>query len=84
MVIKKLIYVFLLLEKINVESIRDKTLQHGHPSTLHFNLALRPLSVASRNVTTASRLRPMMCRPASRRRVAKTAPRRATQLLITH
>lgn len=32
---KKLIEVALPLEAINVESAREKSIRHGHPSTLH-------------------------------------------------
>ena len=32
--IKKLIEVALPLEKINAESAREKSIRHGHPSTL--------------------------------------------------
>ncbi|HHY48934.1 MAG TPA: DUF1156 domain-containing protein, partial [Alphaproteobacteria bacterium] len=32
---RKLIEVALPLEKINVESAREKSIRHGHPSTLH-------------------------------------------------
>ena len=46
MAIKKLIEVALPLEKINAESVRDKSLRHGHPSTLHFYWARRPLAAA--------------------------------------
>ena len=35
MVKKKLIEVALPLEAINKESAREKSIQHGHPSTLH-------------------------------------------------
>lgn len=33
--IKKLIEVALPLEAINAESAREKSIRHGHPSTLH-------------------------------------------------
>ena len=32
---RKLIEVALPLEKINVASAREKSIRHGHPSTLH-------------------------------------------------
>ncbi len=35
MATKKLIEVALPLEKINAESAREKSIRHGHPSTLH-------------------------------------------------
>ena len=35
MTTKKLIEVALPLEKINAESAREKSIRHGHPSTLH-------------------------------------------------
>lgn len=43
---KKLIEVALPLEKINVESAREKSIRHGHPSTLHLWWARRPLAAA--------------------------------------
>lgn len=46
MTIKKLIEVALPLEKINVESAREKSIRHGHPSTLHLWWARRPLAAA--------------------------------------
>src|SRR6185312_6685354 len=50
---KKLIEVALPLEAINVESAREKSIRHGHPSTLHRWWARRPLS-ACRAVLFAS------------------------------
>ena len=46
MATKKLIEVALPLEKINAESAREKSIRHGHPSTLHLWWARRPLSAA--------------------------------------
>ena len=46
MEIKKLIEVALPLEKINAESAREKSIRHGHPSTLHLWWARRPLAAA--------------------------------------
>jgi putative DNA methylase len=46
MAVKKLIEVALPLEKINAESAREKSIRHGHPSTLHLWWARRPLSTA--------------------------------------
>ncbi len=43
---KKLIEVALPLEKINAESVREKSIRHGHPSTLHLWWARRPLAAA--------------------------------------
>jgi putative DNA methylase len=43
---KKLIEVALPLESINLASIREKSIRHGHPSTLHLWWARRPLSAA--------------------------------------
>ena len=42
---KKLIEVALPLEAINRESVREKSIRHGHPSTLHLWWARRPLAV---------------------------------------
>ena len=43
---KKLIEVALPLEKINAECAREKSIRHGHPSTLHLWWARRPLAAA--------------------------------------
>lgn len=50
---KKLIEVALPLEVINAESAREKSIRHGHPSTLHLWFARRPLA-ACRAVIFAS------------------------------
>jgi putative DNA methylase len=42
---RKLIEVALPLEAINKESAREKSIRHGHPSTLHLWWARRPLAV---------------------------------------
>src|SRR6266516_2378604 len=42
---KKLIEVALPLKAINKESAREKSIRHGHPSTLHLWWARRPLAV---------------------------------------
>jgi putative DNA methylase len=43
---KKLIEVALPLEAINIASAREKSIRHGHPSTLHLYWARRPLATA--------------------------------------
>ncbi|PXW31260.1 UNVERIFIED_CONTAM: putative DNA methylase [Williamsia faeni] len=43
---KKLIEVSIPLEEINAESAREKSIRHGHPSTLHLWWARRPLAAA--------------------------------------
>ena len=43
---KKLIEVALPLEAINAASIREKSIRHGHPSTMHLWWARRPLAAA--------------------------------------
>lgn len=43
---KKLIEVALPLEDINKEAAREKSIRHGHPSTLHLWWARRPLAAA--------------------------------------
>src|SRR6266571_9126214 len=50
---KKLIEVALPLEVINKEAAREKSIRHGHPSTLHLWWARRPLA-ACRAVLFAS------------------------------
>ena len=44
--IKKLIEVALPLDAINAASAREKSIRHGHPSTLHLWWACRPLATA--------------------------------------
>ncbi len=46
MAYKKLIEVALPLEAINKASAREKSIRHGHPSTLHLWWARRPLAAA--------------------------------------
>ena len=41
---KKLIEVALPLKEINAQSAREKSIRHGHPSTLHLWWARRPLA----------------------------------------
>ncbi|MCK3771246.1 DUF1156 domain-containing protein [Microbacterium aerolatum] len=43
---KKLIETSLPLEAINAEAAREKSIRHGHPSTLHLYWARRPLAAA--------------------------------------
>jgi putative DNA methylase len=43
---RKLIEVALPLDAINTEAAREKSIRHGHPSTLHLWWARRPLAVA--------------------------------------
>src|SRR5438552_8630041 len=43
---KKLIEIALPLDAINVASAREKSIRHGHPSTLHLWWARRPLAAA--------------------------------------
>ncbi|WP_197910317.1 DUF1156 domain-containing protein [Desulfosarcina ovata] len=44
---KKLIEVALPLDDINAAAAREKSIRHGHPSTLHLWWARRPLAAAS-------------------------------------
>jgi len=50
---KKLIEVALPLEAINKASARDKSIRHGHPSTLHLWWARRPLAAARAVIFTS-------------------------------
>ena len=43
---KKLIEVALPLDDINIAAAREKSIRHGHPSTLHLWWARRPLAAA--------------------------------------
>lgn len=44
--LKKLIEVALPLDDINIACVREKSIRHGHPSTLHLWWARRPLAAA--------------------------------------
>jgi putative DNA methylase len=50
---KKLIEVALPLEAINVASAREKSIRHGHPSTLHLWWARRPLAACRAVIFTS-------------------------------
>ena len=52
---KKLIEVALPLEAINRESAREKSIRHGHPSTLYIWWARRRWRRAGRSVRLAGR-----------------------------
>ena len=43
---KKMIEVALPLDKINAASVREKSIRHGHPSTLHLWWSRKPLATA--------------------------------------
>ena len=43
---RKLIEVALPLKEINEACVREKSIRHGHPSTLHLYWARRPLAAA--------------------------------------
>src|SRR3954464_6612183 len=43
---RKLIEVALPLDAINIASAKEKSIRHGHPSTLHLWWARRPLAAA--------------------------------------
>ncbi|WP_231933228.1 DUF1156 domain-containing protein [Botrimarina mediterranea] len=66
---KKLIEVALPLVAINAESAREKSIRHGHPSTLHLWWARRPLA-ACRAVLFSSLVNDRHAR-GSRRRPAE-------------
>ena len=59
---KKLIEVALPLDAINRESVREKSIRHGHPCTLHIWWARRPLA-ACRAVLFASLVEDPSSRP---------------------
>jgi len=50
---KKMIEVALPLEAINAASAREKSIRHGHPSTLHLWWARRPLAAARAVIFTS-------------------------------
>ena len=51
---KKLIEVALPLDAINKASAREKSIRHGHPSTLHLWWARRPLASYDRQTNQGS------------------------------
>ena len=51
---KKLIEVALPLDAINAAAAREKSIRHGHPSTLHLWWARRPLAKIRRSVSAVS------------------------------
>jgi putative DNA methylase len=53
---KKLIEVALPLEAINVASTREKSIRHGHPSTLHLRWARRQTADSTRSALLQNRL----------------------------
>ena len=57
---KKLIEVALPLEAINVASAREKSIRHGHPSTLHLWWARRPLATARAVLFSQTGRRPLV------------------------
>jgi putative DNA methylase len=50
---KKMIEVAIPLEAINRESSREKSIRHGHPSTLHLWWARRPLAACRAVIFTS-------------------------------
>src|SRR3989442_6969971 len=76
---KKLIEVALPLEDINREAAREKSIRHGHPSTLHLWWARRPLA-ACRAVLFASLVDdPTECLAEL---IADTAKRKAVERML--
>ena len=71
---KKLIEVALPLEAINAASAREKSIRHGHPSTLHLWWARRPLA-AARTVLFAQ----LVDDPSSRPELFPTEEAQATE-----
>src|SRR3954469_931491 len=58
---KKLIEVALPLEAINVASAKEKSIRHGHPSTLHLWWARRPLAAARAGIFAQMGDEPSAC-----------------------
>ena len=58
---RKLIEVDLPLEDINRESAREKSIRHGHPSTLHLWWARRPLAACRAVIFTSMVDDPSAC-----------------------
>jgi adenine-specific DNA methylase len=69
---KKLIEVALPIKEISAESVRDKSIRHGHISTLHLWWARRPLPVCRAVVFASLVPDPLdpLCPPAFREAVA--------------
>ena len=59
---KKLIEVALPLDAVNKASAREKSIRHGHPSTLHLWWARRPLATAAGGDLRADGRRPVRVR----------------------
>ncbi len=79
---KKLIEVDLPLDTINAESRREKSIRHGHPSTIHLWWARRPLA-SCRAVIFASMVDdPSSCRDEFRTVEAQRAERQRLHELI--
>ena len=57
---KKLIEVALPLDAINIASAREKSIRHGHPSTLHLWWARRPLAAARAVIFAQTGGRPVL------------------------
>ena len=65
---KKLIEVAIPLDEINDASAKEKSIRHGHPSTLHLWWARRPLAAARAIIFCQ-----LVDDPSAMARVAKTA-----------
>ena len=83
---KKLIEVALPLEAINRESAREKSIRHGHPSTLHLWWARRPLGGLSSDpirfsTSTIPLLIPTNSRPRKRSRLSGSGCSRSSRTL---
>ena len=79
---KKLIEVDLPLDAINAESKREKSIRHGHPSTLHLWWARRPLA-SCRAVIFASMVDdPSSCKEEFKTEEAQRAERKRLHELI--
>ncbi|MCF3932502.1 DUF1156 domain-containing protein [Acuticoccus sp. M5D2P5] len=79
---KKLIEVAIPLEAINAASAREKSIRHGHPSTLHLWWARRPLAACRAVLFSqlvddpSSRVDELMADPKLRRRAEAELPER--------
>ena len=75
---KKLIEVALPLDAINTAAAREKSIRHGHPSTLHLWWARRPLA-AARAVIFAQMVDELLADPAKKRAAEHERKRRLAE-----
>ena len=73
---KKLIEVALPLDAINAASAREKSIRHGHPSTLHLWWARRPLGLTAVRISAGPKESSGYRRTAMEQRAVELSERR--------